>query len=105
MTELKITKEKVLAAAAKCSTAKETLKTLFPEAFDDGFKIHPKHARTNLVDDVNGCPIIGFAIGIAKSYGEPGLSEKCFWLDGGSYNWELLPENGTGYQLLVPTKK
>lgn len=31
--ELKITKEKVLEAASKCSTAKETLKVLFPEAF------------------------------------------------------------------------
>lgn len=33
MSELKITTEKVLEAAAKCSQAKETLKTLFPEAF------------------------------------------------------------------------
>ena len=33
-TELKITKEAVLAAAAKCSTAKATLETLFPEVFE-----------------------------------------------------------------------
>ena len=32
--ELKITKDKVLQAAAKCSTAKATLETLFPEAFE-----------------------------------------------------------------------
>lgn len=31
--KLEITKEKVLEAASKCPTAKETLKTLFPEAF------------------------------------------------------------------------
>jgi hypothetical protein len=31
---LQITKEKVLEAASKCSTAKETLKTLFPEVFN-----------------------------------------------------------------------
>jgi len=31
--ELKITKEKVLAAASQCPEAKETLKTLFPEVF------------------------------------------------------------------------
>lgn len=31
--ELKITKEKVLEAASKCSTAKATLETLFPECF------------------------------------------------------------------------
>lgn len=32
--ELKITKEKVLEAALKCSTAKATLTTLFPECFE-----------------------------------------------------------------------
>ena len=32
--ELKITKEKVLEAASKCSTAAATLKTLFPEVFE-----------------------------------------------------------------------
>lgn len=32
--KLEITKEKVLEAAAKCSTAKEILETLFPEVFD-----------------------------------------------------------------------
>jgi hypothetical protein len=35
MEELKITKEKVLEAANKCSTAKETLKVLFPEVFKE----------------------------------------------------------------------
>jgi len=33
--KLEITKEKVLEAASKCSTAKETLKTMFPEVFED----------------------------------------------------------------------
>ncbi len=33
--ELKITKDKVLEAAAKCPQAKETLKTLFPDVFDE----------------------------------------------------------------------
>lgn len=32
---LTITKEKVLEAASKCSTAKEVLKTIFPEVFED----------------------------------------------------------------------
>jgi hypothetical protein len=31
--ELKVTKERVLAAAGKCGQAKEVLKSLFPEAF------------------------------------------------------------------------
>jgi len=33
--ELVITKERILEAANKCSTAKQTLKILFPEAFVD----------------------------------------------------------------------
>jgi hypothetical protein len=33
--ELKITKERVLAAASKCTDAREVLKELFPEAFED----------------------------------------------------------------------
>jgi len=36
MNELTITKEKVLEAASKCSTAKATLQVLFPEVFKDG---------------------------------------------------------------------
>lgn len=35
MSELKITKEKVIEAANKCNVAKETLKTLFPEVFEE----------------------------------------------------------------------
>lgn len=35
--ELKITKEKVLEAAGKCSTAKQTLQVLFPEVFESDF--------------------------------------------------------------------
>ena len=34
MSELKITQDKVREAAAKCSAAAETLKVLFPEAFE-----------------------------------------------------------------------
>lgn len=37
MDEFKITKERILAAAAKCGTAKATLETLFPEAFEKKF--------------------------------------------------------------------
>ena len=39
--ELKITKERVLAAAKKCSTAKGVLSEIFPEVFEEGqfFKI------------------------------------------------------------------
>lgn len=33
--EFKITRERILEAASKCSTARTTLEILFPEAFDD----------------------------------------------------------------------
>lgn len=39
--KLEITKEKVLEAASKCSQAKETLKTLFPECFKEIEEIEP----------------------------------------------------------------
>ena len=39
--DLKVTKEKVLEAAEKSPTAKETLKTLFPGAFKDEWVIIP----------------------------------------------------------------
>ena len=39
MSELKITKDRVLAAAEKCPQAKETLKELFPDVFDNSVKV------------------------------------------------------------------
>ena len=103
--ELKTTKDKVLAAAAKCSTAKATLETLFPEAFEGGeCIIHESHQKTNLVDDKNNYPILGFARGIASSHGRPDLKDKCLWLDDRDYNWEMTEPNN-GYRLLIPTRK
>lgn len=37
--KLEITKERVLEASSKCSTARQVLKTLFPEAFIDEVKM------------------------------------------------------------------
>ena len=49
--KLEITKERILEAAAKCSTAKQTLQVLFPEAFKKNYPlrvgdiyIHPTNA-------------------------------------------------------------
>jgi len=57
--ELKITKEKVLEAASKCSTAKATLETLFPECFGieydskkvEALRIHINHGSALSLDD------------------------------------------------------
>jgi len=103
--ELKTTKYKVLAEAAKCSTAKATLETLFPEAFEGGeCIIHESNQKTNLVDDKNNSPILGFAKGIASWHGRPDLNNKCLWLDDRDYNWEMTEPNN-GYRLLIPTRK
>ena len=58
-TELKITKEAVLAAAAKCNTAKETLKTLFPEVFKVDSK--PIVPRGWQIDHPNGREMLMWA--------------------------------------------
>ena len=79
-TELKITKEAVLAAAAKCNTAKETLKTLFPEVFEstpivpsDWIIRHPngKEMMMCAVDGLNSDHIllgVGFDFEIVYPY-------------------------------------
>lgn len=111
MSELKITKEKVLEAAAKCSTAKETLKTLFPEAFDDqkyfnlnslvldGFnEILITKEKCKKIDFLNkqGTPLLQVRMHGKYSY-------KGFYLDD-EVNWEILTDH-YGYKVLVPTKK
>lgn len=57
--ELKITKEKVIEAANKCSTAKETLKTLFPEVFEEektwryGNEIYDKSGTLSIIAQIS----------------------------------------------------
>lgn len=50
--KLQITKEKVLEAASKCSTAKETLKTLFPEVFKMEFNKDKIYAFKHIYDNI-----------------------------------------------------
>jgi len=54
MEELKIDRKRVLEAASKCPQAKETLKTLFPEAFEEEDNIAmrkiPKDERIKVVE-------------------------------------------------------
>ena len=47
--KLEITKDKVLEAASKCETARDTLKTLFPECFET--PIEPKDTTGKKTDD------------------------------------------------------
>lgn len=98
--ELKITKDKVLAAAAKCSTAKATLETLFPEAFEDEdlinsdsvtYKEYPYAKCLRLNDRVD------LITAYAKQQGYKGL------ILNSSFNWELKKINGS--LSLIPTRK
>ena len=86
--KLEITKEKVLEAAAKCSQAKETLKTLFPEVFEDE---KPKIKFNNDMIEIDGKSAIYIEDG---GFGEQG---KEFHLDS---RWIWSIENAPiGYQL------
>jgi len=98
--ELKTTKYKVLAAAAKCSTAKATLETLFPEAFEDEdlinsdsvtYKEYPYAKCLRLNDRVD------LITAYAKQQGYKGL------ILNSSFNWELKKINGS--LSLIPTRK
>lgn len=92
--ELKITKDKVLAAAAKCSTAKATLETLFPEVFEEE----------------KGNPVEGLKFGsdanplsLGNKWGEQlvgfsDFNEKGLWL-GDKFKWEIKGK------YLIPTRK
>lgn len=92
--KLETTKEKVLEAAEKCSTAKETLKILFPEAFeiDEGI-----NKTMNL--------LCGSGLIIQRrKFGD--FKDKAFWLHN-NYDWRIVVEStgGDGDQLiLIPTK-
>jgi len=98
--KVEITKERILLAASKCSTAKETLKTLFPEVFveDKYFKLREEGETVDIFhkDEVH----------IAIGHGQPFSDEtvdKTFLL-GGRCNWEI-KSNGSGTLYLIPTKK
>lgn len=102
--KLEITKEKVLEAASKCSTAKETLKTLFPEVFEDDKYLDLAKNQEScanfeaylLPKSTDGKPIIRITTYDDKYRG------KAFWLDG-DFNWELVVKHDD--RLLIPTKK
>jgi len=98
--ELKITKEKVIAAANKCSAAKEVLKEMFPEVFEDdkyfnfaGSAGIDNEFKSNYLPDSSMIQIR--RIGKYKN--------KAFYLTS-KYNWKIERDN-EGDLCLIPTKK
>lgn len=102
MEELKITKEKVLEAASKCPQSKETLKTLFPDVFEDDKYIDLSCSTGTLkcIDGKTPKFILDGNISIRtfRSY-----EYKSFYLSS-SYNWEI-KKDSVGTLCLIPTKK
>jgi len=90
-----VSKDRVLEAASKCPTAKETLKVLFPEFFEEDKSVSmPKFESIR-----SNCDRRLFE---ARNYGK--YKDKGIWLNNNHFNWELIID-GTDELVLVPTKK
>lgn len=88
------TKEQILEAANKCPQAKQTLKTLFPEVFDD-YKYLSKDELICKSGFINRNMI---DIRISDKF-----KNKGYYLSD-SYNWEIITDDN-GVLCLIPTKR
>ena len=99
MNELKITKERVLEAAEKCSDAKQILKTLFPEAFvGEGIINNGRFYGLAIF----GNPTASDNKAVIEIRGTGDHVNKAFWLNS-KFDWKI--ENEGGGITLIPTKK
>lgn len=96
--KLEITKERILEAANKCSTAKETLKTLFPEVFEDD-KYEDYEDDKYL--DLTYANLFMDTYMIVSPCGS--MENRGFYLSR-NYIWKIEPDN-EGDLILIPTKK
>lgn len=104
--KLEITKERILEAANKCSTAKGTLKTLFPEVFEDDKYLDFKDATIGTHNfDTNKLPKergdMNQPIIQVRAYGN--FRDKSFYLSG-ELDWQIIRDD-EGELVLIPTKK
>lgn len=98
--ELKITKDKVLDAASKCSTAKATLQILFPEAFAED----PIISNGRMFGkELFGNPLMGSDRAMIEIRASGSYKNKAFWLNE-EFRWIII-EDTDGSQIIVPTKK
>lgn len=91
MSELTITKEKVLEAASKCSTAKSVLEVMFPEVFKQGNEPLFKDGDVLSANSYSG-PIM-IAVGCAPT----GLEYKCLLVDS---DYKASVMSYEGYELI-----
>ena len=99
--KLEITKERVISATETCPTAKETLKALFPEAFEDEKYFNFESLECSFLEGKN-IPR-DFSITWLQVRSDGNLAWKGFYLDR-YLNWEIVKDN-FGEMVLVPTKK
>lgn len=97
--ELKITKEKVLEAASKCSTAKQTLQLMFPEVFEMLLVSKDTTSNELYVAKVGE----DIAIHVANGIKCPRLTEKTHFILNSLFDWRI--EDYNGAKFLIPTKK
>lgn len=96
---LTITKEKILAGADKCPQAREVLKSMFPEVFEDDKSINVslldvgKAGSNSLIEPRAGEKYMGKAFCLREKQTKYG-----------TVTWELVRDK-VGYLCLVPTKK
>ena len=94
--ELKVTQERVKAAAAKCGDAKRVLQELFPEVFEDDQRVWIG-LNSGVIEDVDLVRLIE-----RRAAGE--YQNRALWLTP-THNWELRKDPGIAGMLLIPTKK
>lgn len=107
--ELKTTKEKILKAASTSDAAREALRKLFPEAFEDA-----KYFDLSKLKACDGARYLYFSNESSLRAGffsntfiqirnAVEYRDKAFYLDK-SYNWEIVKDS-MGMLCLLPTKK
>lgn len=104
--ELKITKERILEAASKCSTAKATLETLFPEVFEEEGKyaiqanINNAYYNDHLQRFCQGVGLCNWAMQIAeRSAGGDDKFRSLFLAE--DYEW-VMKDGLYGGKVLIP---
>lgn len=102
---LTVTKERVLEAAKQCPTAKETLKALFPEAFEDEkyFQLGRQGTRLDNSEDLIKLRLHPATLSI-RNAGQ--FAGKAFFLDNktdSTVKWEIVKDE-FDVLCLLPTK-
>ena len=109
--KLEIDSNRVIAAAEKCSTAKDVLQTLFPEAFKekepeiDLTKLKTSRGDDRLIFTDESAKSAGLQNSFAfqvRGYGE--YKNKAFFLCDTYLNWELRRDS-LAQLCLIPTRK